>query len=384
VYRIIEDSFWDDPQIAALSKDEKIVAVCLFTNVHTRPCGVYRIAVDRIAAMTKVPAAAVLKVLRRLGENDLVYYDGTEVCIPGYIRRQRYKGPLIAKRIVSELAQVKNRSFVAKVVGRYPDFLKLGGYKPERPAAQEERFPALTDDMPTPFSSELEKPKGRRAAIAELADEIATKLKFTGGVRKAALEELVRIDPDGIEGVRAALARAVRYYETAKAEKWKSFVIARRFSKFRDFYGEAFSSDEAAAAYVEKIRTANERETRKLKREASLHVGGQRMDTGDQELPWPKFLYRLPEALEPLRNDFILYVGHRISADTITEKLLDLFKDNAEINLKERQFAESIAKKMRTPETFRRYRINYIVCKYGVPDLEDIGAKDEEVKDREP
>lgn len=282
MYRIVEDSFWDDPQIAALSKDEKIVAVCLFTNVHTKPCGVYRIGVDRIAAMTKVQVTIVQKVFRRLAETDIAYYDGTEVCIPGYIRRQRYKGPLIAKRVATELAQVKNRSFVEKVVERYPDFLKLGGYRAPKP----ENTGAKADGRQFTHEAAIEELhekelKGRRAPrfpleIAKLTDEIETKLKFTGGIRKTSLEELVRREPEGIAGVRAALARAIRYYETARAEKWKSFVIARRFSKFREFYGEAFSSDEAAAIYIERIRAANERETRKLRREASLQVGAER------------------------------------------------------------------------------------------------------------
>lgn len=391
MYRIIEDSFWDDPQIAALSRDEKLIAACLFTNVHTRPCGVYRIGVERLAAMTKVAAAAVPKILRRLAEDDLAFYDGTEVCIPGYIRRQRYKGPKIAKRIVGELEQVKNRAFVEKIVERYPAFLKLGGYRATRPPAPGEKIvvlemadgrtftneagiKALDDDMPTPLGEALkkEKPKGRRAAIAELAEEIATKLKFTGGVRKPQLEELVRIDPDGIDGVRAALGRAVRYYETAKAEKWRSFVIARRFSKFRDFYGEAFSSDEAAAAYVEKIRAANERETRKLKREASLYVGAQRPEPAREERdPIEVFLEKFPAELEPIRKDFERFRETRKGATEIEEKLLELFKDNQEVGSKEAFFAKSIAKGLRTPETLRRYRINYIRGKFGLPELED-------------
>lgn len=383
MYRIIEDSFWDDPQIAVLSKDEKIVAVCLFTNVHTKPCGVYRIGIERIAAMTKVPAAAIPKVLRRLAEDDLVYYDGTEVCIPGYIRRQRYKGPLIAKRIVSELAQAKNRSFVEKIVERYPDFLKLGGYKPARPAAKEDLLPAVANDMPTPLGIaaelEMKKPKGKRAEIAELADEIATKLKFTGGVRKTALEELVKREPAGIAGVRAALARAVRYYETAKVEKWRSFIIARRFSKFLDFYGDVFSSDEALAAYLERIRASNAREERKLRRESPLHqlqrlreVGATRPEPEPERDPLEAFLEKFPEELSDLRPDFERFRETRTGAAEIEEKLLELFDENLELAHKEAFFAKSIAKELRTPKTFRRYRINYIKSKFGVPDLEEV------------
>lgn len=215
-------------------------------------------------------------------------------------------------------------------------------------------------------------PKGKRAAIAELADEIIAKLKFTGGVRKPQLEELVRIDPDGIAGVRAAVDRAVLYFETAKAEKWKSFVIARRFSKFRDFYGEAFSSDEAAAAYVEKIRAANERETRKLRREASLHVGAQRPELAREERdPLEVFLEKFPKELEPIREDFERFRETRRGAAVIEEKLLELFKDDQEVAHKEAFFAKSIAKGLRTPETLRRYRVNYIRGKFGVPELEE-------------
>jgi hypothetical protein len=366
MFRLIEDFFWDDPPIAALSRDEKLILVCLFTNIHTRPCGIYRIGLDRLAKMVKVPEATVSKCLKHLAAGDLVYYDGLEVCIPGYIRKQRYKGPLMARRVASELSQAKNQDFVDMIVKRYPDFLRMGGFKrkgEEIPSPQRE----LKLDKTEPMKS---KPGG----VADLGLFIAEKLKFTGGVKASQLAKLIRADAEGEAGVRKAVERAVKYFETAKKEHWHSFVMAKRFSKFCDFYGEVFSSDEALQIKIEKIRLANEREQRKdewhKKRAAQVMVGAQRPETKAVNV-WDAFMQNFPEALKSLAADFEAFRNRREDPSVLEEKLLALFKDNEEMAAKENFFLQNLAKKLRTPETAKRYRINYIKGKFGIPDMED-------------
>lgn len=272
MFRLIDDGIWDDPQIAKLPRDEKLIMVCLFTNIHTKCCGIYRITADRIGHMVDIPKVKVLKGLAALAKEGIAHYDGTEICIPGYIRRQRYKGPTMARRISQELLQVKNKDYIEMIMQRYPDFLKAGGFKTISPVSP---FNDLHDDSiienDLPHDDIL--PGKKISSVAGLAFEISKRLKYTGGVKPAILARLIKEDPEGEAGVRAAIARAEKYYATVKTEKWHSFIIARRFSKFCDFYGEAFSSDDALAEYLAKIRVANERDLRQQKREAHLHVG---------------------------------------------------------------------------------------------------------------
>ena len=375
MFRLIEDSFWDDPQIARLARDEKLITICLFTNVHTRPCGIYRITADRIAHMTGIPEAKIRKGLNSLTKDDIAYYDGTEVCIPGYIRRQRYKGPQMARRVVSELATVKNKSFIKIIADRYPDFLKAGGFK----MGKNDEF--IPPPLFSPDPADTLPAKKKNAGIENLSLYMADKLKFTGGIKPAILAKLVKADPDGEAGVMAAVDRAVKYYATAKAEKWKAFIIAKRFSKFCDFYGEAFSSKEALEIYIVKIRTANEREDEKDKdrrrREANLHVVERRQEP---ELPgrdpWSLFLEKLPEPLESLRADFEKYYQEKDGEEILTNKLLALFKDNGELNLKTECFIKNLKPIQRKPETMLRYRKNFLFAKFAIP---EILKKDEEV-----
>jgi hypothetical protein len=369
MFRLIEDTFWDDPPITALTRDEKLILICLFTNIHTRPCGIYRIGLDRISMMTKVQEAAVEKGMKHLAAGDLVYHDGLEVCIPGYIRKQRYKGPQMAHRIAVELSQVKNKSFVQMIVKRYPDYLRMGGFKID---GAEIASPQMELSLE---SEEAAKPRPA-AGLADLAAFIATRLRFTGGVKSMILAGLVKQDPDGEAGVRKAVKRAEKYFETAKAEKWRSYVMARRFSKFCDFYGEAFSSDEALEIYIEKIRLANERERKKdewhKKRAASLQVGAQRPEPIDPPAdPWIKFMERLPAQLESLRKDFEGYRKGKTKAEYIKGKLVGLFSDDKELNLKTEHFARNLNKEMVKPEIMQKYRTNYLLGKFAIPAMED-------------
>lgn len=366
MFRLIEVDFWDDPQIARLPKDEKLIVVCLFSNIHSKSCGIYRITIDRIAAMTKINELEIGKALKKLADADIVYYDGNEICIPGFIRRQRYKGPKIARRIVEELALVKNLDFVEKIESRYPDFLHIGGHKKRESLSSKELFPGLG------AADEGRPEGGNRAEQAEgLAEYIGAKLKFTAGIRPAVLEKLI-VSAGGVDQVRMAIDRAAKYYETAKAEKWHSFIIARRFQKFCDYYDEAFASDEILDAYLSKIRAANAREVRQQKKDAHLQVGAHRSNVQAEPArdPWDVFMGKLPKPLEPIRDCFDIYRETK-KMESIRARLLDLYGADPELNAKVKWFLSTLKPKQRTKEVEQNYRINFLMHKFGIPHFEE-------------
>jgi len=359
MFRLVEDSFWDEPQVAELQKDDKLLFICLFTNVHVRPCGIYRITLDRIAHMTGLAVQRVAQGMKLLASHDLAYYNGQEVCIPGFIRRQRYKGPQMARRVAGDLAQVKSKQFVSMILERYGEQMKSGGFRQRQ---------LLSIEEVAPPEAQQEERKPKADSMKQLAEYISERLRFRAGIKTAALRDLVKAEGSE-ERVRAAVDRAARYYATAKSEKWHSFVIAKRFSKFVEYYDVAFSDDAALDIYIEKIRRANAREMKSAKREAALQVGAQRPEAAPVD-PWPDFMQRFPEELEPIKVDFEALRRGKASVMTLELKLLDLFKDNAELKKKTEGFRLSLSKEFQTEAMLRKYKINYIKGKYGIPELE--------------
>ncbi len=52
------------------------------------------------------------------------------------------------------------------------------------------------------------------------------------------------------------------------------------------------------------------------------------------------------------------------------EKLLDRFREDGEFNAKTAWFLKNLAPPLRRPEIERRYRLNYLWGKYGIPSLD--------------
>jgi len=54
----------------------------------------------------------------------------------------------------------------------------------------------------------------------------------------------------------------------------------------------------------------------------------------------------------------------------IHETLADLFKDDNELNLKVRIFLDNLSPALRKPEIEQRYRLNYLINKFNIPDFD--------------
>ena len=88
-----------------------------------------------------------------------------------------------------------------------------------------------------------------------------------------------------------------------------------------------------------------------------------------------KFFNNYPEELKELKKEFEdihkMYKNkENIDINNIKEKLLSLFKENNELNLKTQIFLRSLAPALRKPEIEKRYRINYLLNKFKIPDFD--------------
>lgn len=87
------------------------------------------------------------------------------------------------------------------------------------------------------------------------------------------------------------------------------------------------------------------------------------------------FLTRYPKELEKLKGDFdALYQKLKNKEDADPEavhlKLLELFHNDEELDIKTTIFLRNLAPELRKPEIQQRYRLNYLKNKFNIPDFD--------------
>lgn len=88
-----------------------------------------------------------------------------------------------------------------------------------------------------------------------------------------------------------------------------------------------------------------------------------------------RFIADLPEPLVGLKTDFEeIYQSvkdkRELDMGPLHGKLLELFRDDGELNMKVKIFLRSLAPELRQSRIENRYRLNYIKNKYRIPDFE--------------
>ena len=87
------------------------------------------------------------------------------------------------------------------------------------------------------------------------------------------------------------------------------------------------------------------------------------------------FFENYPVPLEVLREEFdglFQKVKGKEPIDTapVYQKLVELFNEDEELNIKVAVFSRSLSPELRRPEIERRYRLNYLINKYRIPDFD--------------
>ncbi|MGE5342981.1 MAG: hypothetical protein ACM3SY_16015 [Candidatus Omnitrophota bacterium] len=116
-----------------------------------------------------------------------------------------------------------------------------------------------------------------------------------------------------------------------------------------------------------------------------LNVGNENRDTQPPEMqtepettPLEHFLDHFPDPLLSLKDDFHTLNGQLKNAiddappaiaNTLIQKLVDLFREDPEITLRTEIFLKNLAPSLRNPEIENRYRFNYLKNKFHIPDF---------------
>lgn len=110
-----------------------------------------------------------------------------------------------------------------------------------------------------------------------------------------------------------------------------------------------------------------------------LNVGGETGEEEEQENELTEienFFRDYPGELLDLKEGFEI-IFQRLKnkesfhLDELHRRLLDLFKDDSELNLKTGIFMKSLAPELRKPEIEQRYRKNYLLNRFHIPDFEN-------------
>lgn len=107
----------------------------------------------------------------------------------------------------------------------------------------------------------------------------------------------------------------------------------------------------------------------------TLNIGGARSEARDEHGEIRAFLSRLPDALCFLKDDLErlgaeALQGRTADAGPLHEKLLEHFKEDAELNAKCAWFLKNLAPDLRRPEIEKKYRLNYLLHKFAIPFFE--------------
>lgn len=106
-----------------------------------------------------------------------------------------------------------------------------------------------------------------------------------------------------------------------------------------------------------------------------LGVGRPRPEPEDAHAACARFLAALPAQLEFLRDDFTRLLDARrqerpVDAAPLEEKLLERFASDEELNAKTAWFLGNLVPELRRPEVERRYRVNCLWGRFGIPSIE--------------
>ncbi|MCP5048002.1 MAG: hypothetical protein GY940_12570 [bacterium] len=99
-------------------------------------------------------------------------------------------------------------------------------------------------------------------------------------------------------------------------------------------------------------------------------------EDGDQRfVEIDAFFNRFPEPLQPLRKEFeelysCLKNNDRVETAGLHGKLTEMFARDTELNLKTAIFLKNLAPQLRKPGIEERYRLNWLINKFHIPDFE--------------
>lgn len=137
-YRLINTHFWDDAYIRTLNDKEKLLFLYLISNPLASICGVYEIALDRVAFDTGIPLKSVQSILEKFEQAEKIKYVNGWVLIRNFTKHQVSNASVVKgiSRAIAELPHSVHTLYTEWVQSGYsvavtkPNLTKLNLTKP--------------------------------------------------------------------------------------------------------------------------------------------------------------------------------------------------------------------------------------------------------------
>lgn len=114
IYRPIQVSFWQDPYILELTKEQRYFYLYLMTNSKTTQCGIYQLSFKIVAFETGIEEEACKGLIRGLQADEKVVFDPRhdEIMLLNWYKYNPLNNQNIEKRIVKELGETKSKDLI--------------------------------------------------------------------------------------------------------------------------------------------------------------------------------------------------------------------------------------------------------------------------------
>jgi len=118
-YRKIHDNFWTDPDIEALTPEQKYFYLYLLTNPSVNQLGLYEFSVRRACFETGYNQETVCKLLDLFEEKGKIKRSSTtkELLIVKFYHHNKSNSPKVIKHIEGLIEEIKDRSLIQYVYG---------------------------------------------------------------------------------------------------------------------------------------------------------------------------------------------------------------------------------------------------------------------------
>lgn len=113
-YRPIRTSFWSDPYILDLERDEKLLYMYLLTNDATTQCGIYEIPLRRVEFETGFSGERIYEMFHKFQADNKIRYsmETREIAIINWRKYNDNPSPKTMAKVAEELENVKNPMLV--------------------------------------------------------------------------------------------------------------------------------------------------------------------------------------------------------------------------------------------------------------------------------
>lgn len=118
-FRAIHVSFWSDPDMMELTPEQKFFYLYLLTNPKVKQCGIYEISHRTIEFETGYNRDTVNKLLEFFEQKGKIVLGKStnELVIRNFIKYNYTGSPMVAKCILDELSEIKDKDLIQYLYG---------------------------------------------------------------------------------------------------------------------------------------------------------------------------------------------------------------------------------------------------------------------------